>query len=114
MNYVGEILKLFVILGILLVAMYLMLYFARKYLFSFDKAATGKLKIDILSTKGIAPKKTVSVLKIRNKIYVLGVSDNAITLIDKLDNEAYEIEENIDIPETKNFLSILKSNLRRK
>ena len=72
------------------------------------------MKINILSTQGIAPKKAVSVIKIKKKIYVLGVSDESITLIDKLDSEESDEEPAIEMPEGKNFLSILKSNLRIK
>lgn len=111
MNYTGEILKLFFILGVLLGIMYIMLRLVRKYLYSFDKTTAGKMKISVLSTQGIAPKKAVSVIRIKQKIYVLGVSDESITLIDKLESDEPEEEPASQLPEGKNFLSILKSNL---
>lgn len=111
MNYTAEILKLFLILGILLGIMYFMLRLVRKYLYSFDKGTAGKVKINILATKGIAPKKAVSVIRVENKVYVLGVSDESITVIDKMERDEPEEEIQVTLPENKNFLNILKSNL---
>lgn len=114
MSYAGEILKLFFILGILLGVMYLLLYFVRKYLYAFDKNISGKIKINVISTQGLAPKKMVSAVKIKDKIYILGVCDNSITLLDKLDCDETELNSAEEKISGGSFIEILKKNLRVK
>lgn len=108
----GDIAQIFFILFVLLGVMYVMLYLVKKYLFTFDKRASKLVNISVLSTQVLMPKKYISVVKIRDKVYILGVSDNSITLIDKQEDFTKELEdEEINTTGKKNFLDILKGNM---
>lgn len=111
----GDILQIFFVLFVLLGIMYAMLYLVKKYLFTFDKRASKLVNISVLSTQVLMPKKYISVVKIREKVYVLGVSDNSITLLDKQEDFTKDLQnEEINPSEKKNFLDILKQNMGRK
>lgn len=111
----GDILQIFFVLFVLLGIMYAMLYLVKKYLFTFDKRASKLVNISVLSTQVLMPKKYISVVKIREKVYVLGVSDNSITLLDKQEDFTKDLQkEDINPSEKKNFLDILKQNMGRK
>ena len=60
--------------------------------------------------KSILPKKFVSVVKFNDTVYLLGVSDQSVNLIDKLDsNSLVEAEETESSTEKPNFLQINKA-----
>lgn len=107
-----DILKIFLVLGLLLGVMYVLLYLVKKYFYSFEGKGSKHIKIEMLSTQAIMPKKYVSVVKIFDKIFVLGVSDHSISVIDKMD----DIPEDFKQPERHtnkegNFLDLLKKNM---
>ena len=111
----GDILQIFFVLFVLLGIMYAMLFLVKKYLFTFDKKASRLVNISVLSTQVLMPKKYISVVKIREKVYVLGVSDNSITLLDKQEDFTKDLQnEEFNPSEKKNFLDILKQNMGRK
>ena len=107
-----DILKIFLILGAMMGMMYGLLYLVKKYLYSFDKKGTSNSKIKVISTQTILPKKFVSLIKLNNTVYLLGISDQSVNLIDKIDEQILESEEksNSEIPK-QNFLSLLKANM---
>ena len=92
--------------------MYGMLYFVKKYMYSFDKKGSSDSRIQVLSTQTILPKKFVSVIKYNDSVYLLGVSDQSVNLIDKLSSNHLdeENEENSNL-EKPNFLQLLKNNM---
>ena len=67
--------------------MYVLLYLVKKYLYSFDKKGTSNSKIKVISTQTILPKKFVSLIKLNNTVYLLGISDQSVNLIDKIDEQ---------------------------
>lgn len=111
MNY-WDIVKVFVILLIMLGVMYLLLYLVKKYLYSFDKKGSNTLKIKVLSTQTILPKKYVSVIEFHDQLYLIGVSDQSINLLDKLDQFIDDLNPDQDVnAEKPNFLKLLKKNM---
>ncbi|MCB0729979.1 MAG: flagellar biosynthetic protein FliO [Ignavibacteriae bacterium] len=92
--------------------MYGLLYFVKKYLFSFDQKASSDSKVKVISTQTLLPKKFLSVVEFNDNIYLLGISDQSINLIDKLDQA---FSENLNQAKTNtekpNFLQLLKSNM---
>lgn len=111
----GDIAQIFIVLILLLGVMYSLLYLVRKYLFTFDKKGSKLVKIKVLSTQILMPKKYVSVVKIRDKVFVLGISDNSITLLDKQDDFTQDIDQETESTGgTKNFFEILKQNMSKK
>ena len=91
--------------------MYAILYFVKKYLYSFDNNKSNS-KVSIISTQTILPKKYVSVIEFNNCTYLIGVSDQSVNLIDKFNSENIinHVTESENIGKT-NFLKLLKSNM---
>jgi len=112
-----DIIRIIFLLLFVLGLMYGTFYLVRRYLFVYDKDSSKyNIKIKVLSTQMILPKKFIQVIQVHDKVLVLGVSDHSINLL-------YEFEGNIDSlpkidtnnPEFKdNFLEILKRNLGMK
>ena len=70
-----DIVQIFIILALMMGIMYAILYFVKKYLYSFDNKNKSNSKISIITTQTILPKKYVSVIEFNNKTYLIGVSD---------------------------------------
>ena len=107
-----DIFQVFLILGIMMAIMYGLLYLLKKYFYSFEKKGGADSRISIISTQAILPKKYVSVIKFNDSVYLLGVSDQSVNLIDKLDSNYLDIP----LPSNKeterpNFLKLLKKNM---
>ena len=104
--------KIFFTLILLTGIMYGLLFLVKKYLYSFDKKGAKDLKFNILSTQVIMPKKFISLVRFQNKIFILGISDNSINLIDKMDSDEFEIPApEDDFVGNKSFMDHLKKNL---
>lgn len=107
-----DIIQVFLILGIMAAIMYGLLYLVKKYFYSFEKKGGADSRISILSTQAILPKKYVSVVKFNDSVYLLGVSDHSVNLIDKLDSDYLdEISDPNNKTEKPNFLKLLKYNM---
>ncbi|MFH1194292.1 MAG: flagellar biosynthetic protein FliO [bacterium] len=111
MNFL-DIFKIFFVLVLLLGVMYVLLYLVKKYFYSFDTKSSRNVKIEVVSTQAIMPKKYVSVIKVLDKIFILGVSDHSVSLIDKIDGIPPELIAAVK-PAGKegNFLELLKKNM---
>lgn len=111
----GDFLYIFGVLFVLFGVMYALLFFVKKYMFSFTPKGGQAVDIKVLSTRAIMPKKFVTMVKIQGKIYVLGISENSVNLIDKLDDAELEISgTEIDSKQVPSFKDLLKKNLGMK
>jgi flagellar biogenesis protein FliO len=107
-----DIVQIFLILGLMMGMMYGMLFFAKKYMYSHNSKNNTDSKIQVLSTQTILPKRFVSVIKYNNSVYLLGVSDQSVNLIDKLNSDELEADRTQEILLDKpNFLQLLKNNM---
>ncbi len=86
------------------------LWFVKKY--SFQSRVNQSLGIDIkvLSSKMILPKKYISVVKVKDRLLVLGISDSSINLLKEFDVSP-EDEITFDTTGKENFMDVLKKNL---
>lgn len=91
---IGDFLYMFFVLGLLVAVMYGLLFLMKKYLLNFAPKSNSTSEISILASKTIMPKKNISIVKVGEKIYVLGISDNSISLIDKLEKDEFKIPVN--------------------
>jgi len=107
-----DIVQIFIILAVMSGIMYGLLFLVKKYLYTFDKKGTNSSRIKIISTQTILPKKFVSVIQFNNNVYLLGVSEQSINLIDKIDENIFvqETTNNSEKPKL-NFLNLLKANM---
>lgn len=106
-----DILKALIPLLLIVGLLYGVLFLIKKYGISFKGKKNGSVNINVLSSQMIMPKKYISVVKVEEKLLVLGVSENSITLLKELDkptevNKPYAVKE-----EKNNFLDLLKKNL---
>jgi flagellar biogenesis protein FliO len=107
-----DIIQIFLILGVMAGIMYGMLFLVKKYLYSFEKKGGADSRVQVLSTQAILPKKYISIIKFNDAVYMLGVADQSVSLIDKVDSSYLEKTEKVESGEEKqNFLKLLKSNM---
>lgn len=81
---IGVLFKMIFALAMVLGLFFLALHGARK-LRALQEKACGSNLIKILATKGIAPKKYVSVIEVGGEIIVLGMSEGSVSLLTKMD-----------------------------
>lgn len=108
-DIIKTVLPLIFLLGFL----YLVLYLVKKYSFSFKGKSVKLLNVNVLATQMILPKKFISIIKVQDKILVLGVSEASITLLKELDYNGETDPEQFttDTQEKLNFKDIFKKNL---
>jgi|GEM_PF-414125 len=80
-----DILGAFVPLIIVVALLYGVLVFVKKYGYNMRGKEYAAIDIKVVSTKMIMPKKFVSVIKVEDKLLVVGVCDNSINLLKELD-----------------------------
>jgi flagellar protein FliO/FliZ len=106
-----DIVKAFIPLIIIAGLLYGVLLLVKKYGASFKGTKAGVVPIKVLCTQMIMPKKFISIVKVDDKLLVLGVSDNSITLLKELE-PSDEIETAPTAPKNdNNLIDILKKNL---
>jgi flagellar protein FliO/FliZ len=104
-----ELIKAFIPLLLLVALLYGVLVFVKKYGIKFKgKNNPDSLKIKVLSNQMIMPKKFISVVKIEDKLLVLGVSEHSITLLKELNPAINDFEMKKDEVGKENFLDVLK------
>jgi flagellar protein FliO/FliZ len=113
-----DILGAFVPLIIIVALLYGVLVLVKKYGYNLRGKEYTAIDIKVISTKMIMPKKYVSVIKVDNKLLVVGVCDNSINLLKELeDTELYlnPVEPQLQVPgNSSSFLDLMKKNLGMK
>lgn len=110
MSFLDIIKTLFPLVAIILL-LFGVLLLVKKYTFSLTGKRIQNLHVDIIHNQMIAPKKYLSLVRIKDKIFVLGISDNNITLIKEFDyDESFENEIH-GSGVKQNFVDVLKQNL---
>ena len=110
-----DIIKVFFPLVLIVGLLYTILHFVKKSGFSIrsnNSKIYKNLNVKVISNQMIMPKKFISIVKIKDKFLVLGVSENSINMLKEFDDEI-EYEEQVynEKNSGNNFLSILKRNL---
>ncbi len=113
-SYLGNLFYIIFVLLIMAGALYGVLYLVKKYLYSFDQNTSTFLNMKVVANFGIAPKKSVTVVRIKDKLYILGVTDQSVSLIDKIDDIAEPEDPGENPSRTNTFLEILKKNMGMK
>ncbi len=107
LDIIKTLLPLVLILGLLLFA----LIMVRRYSFSINGKKSKLLKIEVLNNHLIMPKKYLSIVRVQDKILLLGISENSITLLKEY-NYSPSLDEDLNQREIKkSFLDLLKQNL---
>jgi len=111
-----DIIKVFFPLILIIGLLYTLLHYIKKSGFSIgNKRGAGLSKnfqVKVINTQMIMPKKFISVVKIKDKFLVLGVSENSINMLKEF-NDEYSNDEQPQ-PEAggdNNFFALLKKNI---
>jgi flagellar protein FliO/FliZ len=106
-DIIKSIAPLILILGLL----FGILILVKKHSFSLNGKKIKNINVSVLFNQMILPKKYLSFVKIKDKLFVLGISENNITLLKEFDYDDFDTDE-INKDQTKlNFVEILKQNL---
>ncbi|MBI9073165.1 MAG: flagellar biosynthetic protein FliO [Melioribacteraceae bacterium] len=106
-----DIANIFIVLLILLGVMYALLYLMKRFLYPSGTKTNGQFNINVLSTQMLMPKRFLSIVKVKDKIYLLGISEQSINMIDKLDDDgSFEDANNKQLPGA-NFFNVFKKSL---
>ena len=107
-----DLLKAFFPLVLIVGLLYAVLRYVKGKSFALNRKTDSPVKIKIMSSQMIMPKKYISVVRLNDKYLVLGVSENSINLLKEVDYIIPPEEDGkTDISEKYNFLDLLKKNM---
>jgi flagellar protein FliO/FliZ len=109
-----DILKMLGPIVLILGLLYGALILVRKYSFPLKGKQANSFKINVLNTQMILPKKYISVIKVEDKMLVLGISENSINLLKEIDYQEEELIEETNQTKPANFLELLRNNFANK
>ncbi len=109
-----DIVKSFFPLVLIIGLLYGVLILVRKYSFSIGGKKLRLSNVDVVYNQLILPKKYLSLVRVQDKILVLGVSEGNITLLKELDYESFKNDEETSKDSKPNFVDIFKQNLGMK
>jgi flagellar protein FliO/FliZ len=104
-----EIIKLIFPLLIICLMLYGLLVFVKKY--SFKRGGNALLDIKVINNQMIMPKKFLSVVKVKDKLLILGVSETNITLLKEIDVDESDLMNETTPNINQGFADILKKFL---
>lgn len=106
-----EILKLVFPLFLIVALLYGVLLFVKKYQFKGTKLSSENLKI--VTTLMLMPKKYLSVVKVSDKVLILGLSEQNITLLKEMNAEDLKLNNDSNIQSNPDFFEVFKKMLRQ-
>jgi flagellar protein FliO/FliZ len=109
-----DIIKSFFPLVLILGLLFGVLIVVRKYSFSLGGKKLRSANVDVVFNQLILPKKYLSFVRVQDKLLVLGISENNITLLKELDYESFQSDEASSKDFKPNFVDIFKQNLGMK
>ncbi len=111
-----SLLRIFGALLVVIAAIYLGLY-ALKRLTMRKYNGRSRHLLEVLETAGIAPKKTVSLIRVADKAVLVGMTDTHITVLTELDRQQTEeilaVQHQEEEAKEPSFAHLLKSWTRR-
>jgi flagellar protein FliO/FliZ len=106
-----DIIKAFIPLVLIIGLLFGVLILVRKYSFSLGGKKTRSSNIDVVYNQLILPKKYLSLVRVQDKLLVLGISENNITLLKELDYNSFQNDEAASKDSKLNFVDLFKQNL---
>ncbi len=111
---IWDILKALFPLVIIIGILYLVLRYVRKFYAPVKGINVSNYEIKVLATQMIMPKKYVSILKIKDKILVVGMSENSMSLLKELELEEGDKIDTTQLAEKNSFVDLFRKNLSLK
>ncbi|MCX6169920.1 MAG: flagellar biosynthetic protein FliO [Ignavibacteriales bacterium] len=109
-----DIVKSFIPLVLILGLLFGVLVLVRKYSFSLSGKKQRSVNVDVIYNQLILPKKYLSLIRVQDKLLVLGISESSITLLKELDYNSYQDSESQSKDNKPNFVDLFKQNLGMK
>ncbi|MFN3872120.1 MAG: flagellar biosynthetic protein FliO [Ignavibacterium sp.] len=106
-----EILKLVFPLFLIVAMLYGVLLFVKKYQFKGSKLNSDNFRI--VTTLMLMPKKYLSVVKVNDKVLILGLSEQNITLLKEMNAEELILHDEANFQNNQNFLDVFKKMIRQ-
>lgn len=106
-----EILKLVFPLFLIVAMLYGVLLFVKKYQFKGSKLNSDNFRI--VTTLMLMPKKYLSVVKVNDKVLILGLSEQNITLLKEMNAEELILNDDSLLQNNPNFLEVFKKMIRQ-
>ncbi|GAB4128194.1 MAG: hypothetical protein Fur0015_01880 [Ignavibacteriales bacterium] len=103
----GSVLSMLLPLFLVIVLLYSVLYFVKKYGIKFSPQQFQLGGIKVVSTQQIMPKKYISLIKVEDKLLIVGVTDNSFSLLKEIDCPEELLNE-----KSNQQKSVLPSNLK--
>jgi flagellar protein FliO/FliZ len=104
-----DLLQAFIPLVLILALLYGVLFFIKRKGFRLNPLQSKINGVEVLSTQTIMPKKFISLIKVQDKVLLVGMTDNNMTLLKEFDYEE-DSNEN-EIAGKDSFSDIFKKNL---
>lgn len=106
-DFLNALLPLFIVFGVL----WGILYYVKKYTNTSKSKVSKSVNVQVISNQMILPKKYISIVKVKDSLLVLGVSEGSINLLKELEYDSSLDDELRSEEVNSNFLDILKRNL---
>ncbi|MCF8240181.1 MAG: flagellar biosynthetic protein FliO [Melioribacteraceae bacterium] len=106
---IWDFVNVFLVLGVMILVFYFSMKLLKKYMGQSYNTKNSPVAIEIIHSKVILPKKYLSVVKVNNEFYLLGISDQNINLIEKMKDIDYNPSETENKGRT--FFSYFKENM---
>lgn len=105
-----ELLKLIFPLLIISALLFGLLVFAKR--FSLPKGKSNFLNIKVLSSQMLMPKKFISIVKVQDKLLILGVSEGGINLLKEISVSEVNLPEDTSSVSQLKFSDVLKKFIK--
>lgn len=106
-----DIVKLIFPLLIISLMLYGLLLFVKKY--SFKRGGKSLQNIKVLSNQMIMPKKFLSVVRVKDKLLILGISENNINLLKEIDAEESDMMEETNAAHNQGFVDLFRKYINK-
>jgi flagellar protein FliO/FliZ len=109
-----DIVKSFIPLILIFGMLFGVLILVKKYSFSLNGKKSSLMNVNVVFNQMILPKKYLSVVRVQDKLFVLGICENNITLLKELEYDSIKEDELNQKEYKQNFLDIFKQNIGMK
>jgi len=106
-----DIVKLIFPLLIISLMLYGLLLFVKKY--SFKRGGKSLQNIKVLSNQMIMPKKFLSVVRVKDKLLILGLSENNISLLKEIDAEESDMMDETHTAHNQGFTDLFRKYINK-
>ena len=107
-----DILQAFIPLILIVALLYAALFFIKKKGFRIKPVSSSKHGIEVISTQPIMPKKYLSLIRVKDKVLIVGLSENSMSLLKEIEYDE-DFREDESVP-GNSFSELLKKNLGMK